>query len=130
MIDIESKVFKTVKERMSPLKCAATYQETSKEFPLVTVEETDNAAYEKTQDSGSGENHARVLYEINVYSNLTPGKKSQAKEIMKRVDGIMAEIGFYRVFCKPMPNLADSTIYRITARYRAVVDKEENIYWR
>lgn len=130
MIDIEPMVFETVKNAVSPVKCSPTYQDRSKVFPLVTVEEYDNSVYEKTQDSGNSENHARLLYEVNVYSNLTSGKKAQAKELMKKVDEVMAKMGFVRSYCSPTPNLSDSTVYRITARYKAIADKEQNIYWR
>lgn len=130
MIDIEPIVFEAVKNAVSPVKCSPTYQDRSKVFPLVTVEEHDNSVYEKTQDSGNIENHARVLYEVNVYSNLASGKKAQAKQLIHKVDEVMANFGFVRSYCKPTPNLADSTVYRITARYRAVIDKDQNIYWR
>lgn len=130
MIDIEPIVFETVKNAVAPVKCSPTYQDRSTMFPLVTVEEHDNSMYEKTQDSGNIENHARVLYEVNVYSNLANGKKSQAKQLIHQVDEVMANMGFVRSYCSPTPNLADSTVYRITARYRAVVDKNKNIYRR
>lgn len=130
MIDIEPMVFETVRNAVSPVMCSPTYQDRSKVFPLVTVEEYDNSVYEKTQDSGNYENHAKLLYEVNVYSNLTSGKKAQAKELMKKVDEVMAKMGFVRSYCSPTPNLSDSNIYRITARYKAIADKEQNIYWR
>jgi hypothetical protein len=130
MIDIEPMVFEAVRNAVSPVMCSPTYQDRSKVFPLVTVEEYDNSVYEKTQDSGNYENHAKLLYEVNVYSNLTSGKKAQAKEIMKKVDVVMAKMGFVRSYCSPTPNLSDSNVYRITARYKAIADKEQNIYWR
>lgn len=130
MIDIEATVFEAVKTGVAPAKCTPTYQDINKVFPLVTVEEIDNSSYERTQDSASGENHVRLLYEINVYSNSVNGKKEQAKQLIEKADTVMAKLGFYRTYCSPTPNLADLNIYRITARYRAVVDKDQNIYWR
>ena len=94
MIDIEPIVFEAVKNAVSPVKCSPTYQDRSKVFPLVTVEEHDNSVYEKTQDSGNIENHARVLYDVNVYSNLASGKKAQAKQLIHKVDEVMANFGF------------------------------------
>lgn len=130
MIDIEPMVFEAVKLAVAPVKCASSYQDHSTVFPLVTLEEQDNSVYEKTQDSGNIENHARILYEVNVYSNLTNGKKSQARQLIHVVDEAMENLGFVRSYCSPTPNLADSTVYRITARYRAVVDKNKLIYRR
>jgi len=62
-------------------------------IPAVMVEELDNYALERTQDSGSLENHAGLMYEINVFSNLMVGKKSQAKSIFKDIDAVMAGLG-------------------------------------
>lgn len=130
MIDIETQVFDAVKRSIDPVRCIPEYQNTTAQFPTVTIEETSNTVYEKTSDSGHIENHARVSYEVNVYSNKTDGKKQEAKQIMSDVDDAMEEIGFTRNFCSSVPNLADSTIYRITARYTAVVGKDEKIYRR
>ena len=60
MIDIEPMVFEAVRNAVSPVMCSPTYQDRSKVFPLVTVEEYDNSVYEKTQDSGNYENHAKL----------------------------------------------------------------------
>lgn len=103
MIDIEPIVFEAVRNAVSPVKCFPNYQDRSKVFPLVTVEEYDNSVYEKTQDSGNSENHARLLYEVNVYSNLASGKKAQAKEIIKKVDEVMAKMGFVDRIAVPLP---------------------------
>ena len=51
-------------------------------------------------------------------------------EINPAIDEQFALLGFTRSFLKPLPNLADATIYRITARYIATVDKNETIYRR
>ena len=61
---------------------------------------------------------------------LAKDKKQECKKLMKTADTILSALNLTRVFCRPTPNLEDSTIYRITARYRAVVDKKNNIYRR
>lgn len=38
-------------------------------FPSVTMMEADNYVATDTQDSGSNENHVKVMYEVAVYSN-------------------------------------------------------------
>ena len=37
-------------------------------------------------------------------------------------------MGFTRIFMNPVPNLESATVYRLVARYRAVVSKEKVIY--
>jgi hypothetical protein len=94
------------------------------------VEELDNYALERTQDSGSLENHAGLMYEINVFSNLTVGKKTQAKSIFKDIDAVMAGLGFTRTVKTAIPNLENATIYRMVGRYKAVVSKDKTIFRR
>ena len=131
MIDIEASVFRAVKDALgNTAKCLPSYQNTSATYPLVTVEEQDNSVYERTRDSALIENHAVLLYEVNVFSNTEAGKKRQAKNIMATVDTAMREFGFTRTYCRPTPNFADSTIFRLTARYSAVVDQSGNLYRR
>lgn len=97
-------------------------------FPCVSIEEKENATYRRTQSTGHMENHALVGYEINIYSNKTTGKKSQVKAIAELVDDVMLSLGFDRSMMTTVPNYADATIYRMTLRYRAVVDKNNVIY--
>jgi tetrahydromethanopterin S-methyltransferase subunit B len=96
----------------------------------VTIEEKDNYVYERSQTSDGIENHAGLMYEINVYSNKSSGKKSQCKEIFTLIDGEMASMGFTRTMLNPFPNEEDATIYRMIGRYKAVVSSDQKIYRR
>jgi hypothetical protein len=82
------------------------------------------------RDSSGIENFANVMYQVDVYSNLNRGKKAQAREILAMIDVLMAVNGFTRTFMNPVQNMNDPTIYRITARYTAVVGKDKVIYNR
>ena len=90
----------------------------------------DNSTRADTIDSGSGENHANVMYEVNVYSNKTSGKKSECKAIIALIDEEMLAMGFSRVSLTPVPNEYDSSIYRMVGRYRATVSSDMKIYRR
>ena len=90
----------------------------------------NNSVYQRGTDSGAIENYADVMYQVDVYSNLNTGKKAQAKSIINAIDEQFARYGFTRTFLNPVPNMNDATIYRMTARYRGVVDKEHNVYGR
>lgn len=76
------------------------------------------------------ENHAQVLYEVNVYSNKTSGKKTECKAIIALIDSKMEALGFTRTLMNPVPNEEDATVYRMVARYRAIVSKNKTIYRR
>lgn len=103
------------------------YVDAPAKFPAATIEEINNSVY-KRMSTLNIENAANVLYEVNVYSNKVGYKKAEAQEIMEFIDNIMSGLGFTRTMCNPLPNLADATIYRLTARYEAVVDKDLWIY--
>jgi hypothetical protein len=129
LIDIESEVFTEVKSVIPEgTTISGEFQKTPSAFPFVSVEQKDNPTYEKTQTDV--ENHATPMYEINVYSNKIGTKKIECKAIMDNIDTKMQSLGFTRKMCEPMPNLEDATIYRITARYSAVVSKNKTIYRR
>lgn len=135
MIDIENEVFDYFAAAMrakfgADLYVTGEYNDVPSQFPCVALEEKDNASKESTQAGNSTENHATLLYELNVYSNLLVGKKQQCKDLLAYADGLLAGLGFTRIMSSPVPNLSDTTIYRKTARYRAVVDKNKTFYGR
>lgn len=134
MIDIESEVFnivsKATRAKYPKIYMTGEYVKSPPSFPCVSLIETDNQIYQNTRDSGNIENHAQVLYEVNVYSNKTSGKKAECKAIIAFIDTQMEALGFTRTLMNPVPNEEDATVYRMVARYRAIVSKEKVIYRR
>lgn len=134
MIDIENQVFdrvaKRVREQFPNIFIVGEYVKSPSSFPAVSLMEMDNAVLESTVDSGSNENHANVMYEVNVYSNKAAGKKSECKSIIALIDTEMTAMGFVRATLTPVPNEYDSTIYRMVGRYRAAVSSDHKIYRR
>jgi len=99
-------------------------------FPSVSFVEMDNATYLPARSNRITEQYAEVMYEVNVYSNLSRGKKNQAKAIMDTIDTLLQQYGFERITVQPIQNMNDATIYRIVGRYRAVVSDDLIIYRR
>jgi hypothetical protein len=134
MIDIENEVFdrvaKRVREQFPNIFMVGEYVKSPSSFPAVSLMEMDNSIRESTADSGSNENHANVMYEVNVYSNKTTGKKSECKNIVALIDMEMTAMGFVRSTLTPVPNEYDSTIYRMVGRYRAAVSSDHKIFRR
>lgn len=134
MIDIESEVFNIVataiRNEYPGAYVVGEYVKAPSQFPCVSIVEMDNTAYERTQSSGSLENHADVTYEINIFSNKTSGKKSECKAIAKLIDNEFVTLGFSRRMLQPIPNVDDATIYRMLGRYRGVVSTEKYVYRR
>ena len=134
MIDIENEVFNRVatrvREQFPDIFMVGEYVKSPSSFPAVSLMEMDNSIRESTVDSGSNENHANVMYEVNVYSNKTTGKKSECKSIVALIDQEMSAMGFVRSTLTPVPNEYDSTIYRMVGRYRAAVSADHKIFRR
>ena len=134
MINCENEIFdimaKAVRAKYPDAYVVGEYVKSPPQFPCVSVVEMDNTAYDRTQTSGSLENHADLTYEVNIYSNKTSGKKSECKDIASLLDNEFATLGFSRTMLQPISNGDDATIYRIVGRYRGVVSKDFKVYRR
>lgn len=134
MINIEEEVFSAVasdvRAEYPNVYMVGEYVKSPSSFPFVSLIEEDNTVYEKTRTSLSDENHCKVMYEVNVFSNKTKGKKAECKAIISLIDSIMLRLGFTRTMLQPIPNINDATIYRMVARYSGVVSKDKQIFRR
>lgn len=134
MINIETEIFNiiatAIRTEYPDAYVVGEYVKSPSQFPCVSIVETDNVVYEKTQTSDNIENHANVTYEINVYSNKASGKKSECKAIASLIDDEFATLGFSRNMLQPVPNVDDATIYRMLGRYRGVVSKKKIVFRR
>ena len=134
MINVENEIFDivatAVRNAYPDIYMIGEYVKSPSKFPCVSLVEIDNSAYLRTQTDSSVENHAELMYELNVYSNKKSGKKSECKAIAELIDNELAALDFSRTMLQPIPNMDDATIYRMLGRYRAVVSKDKTIYRR
>lgn len=134
MIDIENEIFTScadkLRENFETIYITGEYVKVPPTFPCVSIMEVDNQVYRNGRDSTNIENYASVVYEVQVYSNKTKGKKAECKAILSLVDDVMSGLGLTRTVYNVVPNEADATIFRLVARYRAIVSKEKVIFRR
>lgn len=134
MIDVENEIYDRVADKLratfNGIGIAGEYVQSPSQFPFVSIVEADNTPLQRTKTTDCGENHATLMYEINVYSNKAKGKKAECKAIVAVVDSEMMTMGFTRMMLNPIQNMNDATVYRILGRYRAVVSKTNVIYRR
>jgi hypothetical protein len=134
MINIEEELFSEVatdvRNVYPEIYITGEYVKSPPTFPCASIIEMDNTVYTKTQTSLCNENHCQVMYEVNVYSNKTIGKKAECKAIISLIDNKMLSKGFTRTMLQPIPNMDNATIYRIVARYTGVVSKNKQIFRR
>lgn len=133
MIDVESKVYTPIavalRDAFSGIFVSGEYVKAPSRFPHVSLVEMDNYTSADRLDTADEERFSTLMYEVNVYSNKTSGKKSECKKIIGFIDDLMYKMNFKRLSLAPVPNMDDATIYRMTARYRVETDGE-NFYRR
>jgi hypothetical protein len=126
VIDIENQVYTPIATELRTsfpgISVSGEYVKAPSAFPHVSIVEQDNYLSTDHIDAGDTEKFATIMYEVNVYSNKTSGKKSECKSIMKVIDSFMYAKNFTRLSLSPIPNLENATIYRLVARYRAETD--------
>lgn len=133
MIDLENIIFTKaatkLREAYPGIYVSGELELNPAKFPCVFIEEADNYVLEKTSDNATIENHAVLMYEVNVFSTKTVGRKSEAKKIFSTVNDVFEEMGFTRQTIQPL-NADHATKYRIAGRFIAVADHNGVIYRR
>ena len=134
MIDVESAIFTEIatalRDTFTGIFVSGEYVQQPSQFPAVSIVEMDNSTYQPGIDSSGIENFANLMYQVDVYSNRTRGKKAECKAIVALIDEYFSQMGFVRTYMNPVQNMNDASIYRMTGRYQSVVGKDEYTYRR
>lgn len=134
MIDKSNEIFtnvaSAVRDKHIGTKVIGEYVREPSEFPIVTLDETQNVAVAYLEDSSNEEHFAGVTYRLQVFSNKQSGKRAEARAIFATADAEMRKMGFLRVTHTTTPEIYDSTIYSITATYEAVISSAGYVYKR
>lgn len=132
MIDVESQIFNIIAPKIRAAFTGAfitgEYVKAPAQFPCVSIIEESNSTYQRSLDAELQEHHASTMFQTDVFSNLTVGKKSQCRAIQKLIDEEFFALGFIRIFSQPTPNYENATIFRITSRYKGVISEDGRIY--
>lgn len=133
MIDIENEIFTTIATRLrnefEGIFVTGELNLNPSEFPCAFIEEADNFSLTRTRDTSSNDNHAVLMYEVNVFSNKQSGKKTEARNIFNVIDEEFNKLGFTRQTKIPVA-FDNATKYRIVGRYTAIADHNNTIYRR
>lgn len=132
MIDVETEIFSEicalVRKKFKGIFVTGEYVKQPPSFPSVSIVEVSNTTLSRTLTTRGRENHAEVMYEVNVYSNKANVKKTECKEIAAYIDDLLQAKNFTRIMLSAVQNENDATIYRMLGRYRAVIDENKTIY--
>ena len=126
MIDKENEVYTHVREAVlaefPTVAMDSSYQPIPSGFPHVSLYQSDSFTPTELQDTQLVPKYEVVTFEAQVYSNNKKNRKQECKAIMNAVCDALSLMNFRRLILTPVPNLNDSSIYRLTARFEAVVD--------
>ena len=136
MIDVENKIFTDIYNAV-----IASYPDAfissvevlvEPTFPAVFVNIEDSAPTRRYVNSARSEPFRDLTIDINVYSNLSTGRKTQAKDILKIIDAEMTAMGFTQSAMNPLDltNSENKLITRLFARYLGSVDAHGIFYSR
>ena len=130
MIDVEKYVFDYVyPSAMTVLPAKnfkSEYVTEPASFPFATLIEISNITDTGHRTSSDAEEYAVLTYELNAYA-LT---KQECRTVADAIDTAMTKLNFTRISMSFIPNLADTAIYRINARYTGAAGRNNVIYRR
>ena len=136
MIDYENKIFTDIYNVVTAYypdaHVAAEEENVEPTFLALYVSVSDSYPTSQFVNSSRTENFRDLTVDINVYSNIPAGRKTQAKKIIKLINDEMLAMGFTGASL----NILDLTspdnklITRLFARYRASVDSNGIFYSR
>lgn len=126
MNDIFAKVYdpiaKALRTNFDGIYVTGEYVDAPPQFPAVSIIEADNYIDTDTISSSLDERYTIVMFEVEVFTNKKGQKQTQAREILSFIDAILYDLNFTRLSVNPVPNMANNSIYRLVARYRAETD--------
>ena len=130
MIDKSNEIFNIVatdlRAAVPEIKVIGEFVYSPTVFPTVTIDEISNIPV--YLDSASQSKYAQVVYRVQVFSNKRDGKRAEARDIYKKVDDLMQQMGFFATTYSSTPTIYNAEIYSITATYQAVIDENGTVY--
>ena len=124
--NLTAKIFDPIatalREQFNGIYVTGEYVDAPPQFPAVSIIEADNYLDYEKASSKADEEYSIIMYEVEVFTNLKSGKQMQARDILKFIDAILYDLNFTRLSAMPVPNMANTSIYRLVARYRAETD--------
>ena len=134
MIDYLNEIFTsvatTVREEHPGITITGEYTRQPSKFPTATLDEIENVAVDRLEDSSDSERFSGLTYRLQVFSNKQSGKKAEARAIFATADGVLRSLGFRRMTYSTTPEIYESTIYSITATYEAIAGVDGVMYKR
>ena len=121
MIDKSNFIFTQVKNFLgtSVKDASQTFQDTPPQLPAIFMKTIGNE--QTSDDFENNENAVNNTIEFTAYATGT-SKLTTCKNIMSKVDTIMRQFGYIRIYGpRQITNISDTTICRMISRYNRVI---------
>ena len=96
--------------------CSTRYEPIPDSFPAVYVEEVSRVRTPSAITLDYTDDQNRVIHEVQVWSNLQNGARTQAYALMDAITAAYNGLFFRLTMMSPMPT-TDRSIYRLVARF-------------
>lgn len=106
--------------------CTQTYTAQAAQFPTVFAREMGRFTPATSVTFSNAQDISERSWEVQVFSNVRPGAKEQAYELMDAVKTAMRGMYFVEYFESPLDQ-ADKNIYCLVARFRRVIGSGEDM---
>lgn len=136
MISLEDELVTYLTSLAYPINVSirSAYSKLSPTYPLITVNEVDN----RTLKALLGEEYlSSLMVQVDIYSkdmainNVPTAGKTVTENLATIVDsGLQSYYGMSRTSYVKVPDVGDSTIFRLTMRFSSVLDVKNELTYR
>ena len=113
-------------ECVASCNCTQTYTPTHAKFPTVFAREIGRLTPSATATLSNAQEISKCTWEVQVFSNIKPGSKEQAYELMDAVKTALRSLYFVETFESPLDQ-QDKNIYCLVARFRRIIGSGEEM---
>ena len=106
--------------------CTQTYTPVQAKFPTVSIREIGRLTPNGTPTLSNAQDISERSWEVQIFSNIKPGAKEQAYELMDAVKAAMRQLYFVEYFESPLDQ-QDKNIYCLVARFRRIIGSGEEM---
>lgn len=123
---IFTRVYTELKDIDETINVTQTYSPIPSKFPTVYIREIGRLTPADTATLSNAQDISERTWEAQVFSNLGPGAKEQAYQLLDAVKSVLRTLYFVETFESPMEQ-TDKTIYCLVARFRRVIGSGEDM---
>ena len=123
---IYTRIRAAAKECVPSCNCSQTYTPVQARFPTVFAREIGRLTPNGTPTFSNAQDISECSWEVQVFSNIKPGAKEQAYELMDAVKAALRSLYFVEYFESPLDQ-RDKSIYCLVARFRRIIGSGEDM---